>query len=228
MGLPTSLLHSTVCVPIILDLETFSNSQWVPVKPFDMKQKSHKSLLFATEQLNFTTAPKDNLDGWRDLKRNVSKIQKLCQIDPIFFFQKRKRYPRFVSTRKSVYFTSCCVRSRRRLMYSTQSRFSAKQSQKGTLPGNCKTCPPPHRWGPVKTVPTATRRQEALQILTTTRRAALRDQNLFKPPQNKNQVICQSANVSLKQIVFLCFKMLEGALGMIFGGLGWMSWNFWG
>ena len=61
MGLPTSLLHSTVCVPIILDLETFSNSQWVPVKPFDMKQKSHKSLLFAKEQLNFTTAPKDNL-----------------------------------------------------------------------------------------------------------------------------------------------------------------------
>ena len=77
-------------MPIILDIWTFSNSHWVPVKPFDMKQKSHKSLLFATEQLNFTTAPKDNLDGWRDLKRNVSKIQKLCQIDPIFFFQKEK------------------------------------------------------------------------------------------------------------------------------------------
>ena len=77
-------------MPIILDIWTFSNSHWVPVKPFDMKQKSHKSLLFATEQLNFTTAPKDNLDGWRDLKRNVSKIQKLCQIDPIFFSKRKK------------------------------------------------------------------------------------------------------------------------------------------
>ena len=58
---------------------------------------------------------------WKGMFR---KFKNCVKLTPSF----EKKSPRFVSTRKSVYFTSCCVRSRRRLMYSTQSRFSAKQS----------------------------------------------------------------------------------------------------
>lgn len=130
MGLPTSLLHSTVCVPIILDLETFSNSQWVPVKPFDMKQKSHKSLLFAKEQLNFTTAPKDNLKWlkgiWKGILFQNSNVCRILESQTSNFFSTiltigfdTKKCLLYVVLREIKTSSSHKVR---------YSRFSAKQS----------------------------------------------------------------------------------------------------
>ena len=165
----------------LFSIWTFSNSQWVPVKPFDMKQKSHKSLLFAKEQLNFTTAPKDNLKWlkgiWKGILFQNSNVCRILESQTSNFFQQSLR---LVSTRKSVYFTSCCVRSRRRrvIRFATVV-FLQNNPRKAPCRGIVKLVPLAHRWGPVKTVPTAT----AVVSLTTTTSCSTRPEFIQTTPK---------------------------------------------
>ena len=116
-----------------------------------------------------------------DLKRNfVFKIRMCVEFlshKLLIFFQQSLR---LVSTRKSVYFTSCCVRSRRRrvIRFATVV-FLQNNPRKAPCRGIVKLVPLAHRWGPVKTVPTAT----AVVSLTTTTSCSTRPEFIQTTPK---------------------------------------------